>query len=93
MSAPPGRRLSRSGFKKIIRQLLDGLEIHGRSAHTFRHSFVDALVASERYRGRFDQIRRFTRHRSIDMIAVYASELDLAAEQPHFSAVFEAPAS
>ena len=84
-----GGRLSRSGLKKLIRLFLEGLGIAGHSAHSFRHSFVDALVASDRYRGRYDQIMRFTRHKSIDMIAVYASEIDMRAEQPHFSAVFD----
>ncbi len=80
-----GSRMSTRAFRGIVKNLLDNLEIQ-KSTHSFRHYFTTKLIDS--YKGDLMQVRKYTRHKGLDMLQVYNDNIETKKDLPRFYKVF-----
>ncbi len=73
-------RAIKQEFKALFKELGISKTVHG-----FRHYFMTHLLRS------FDvgTVRKFSRHKSLDMLIVYDDEIDLAEKKDRVFACFE----
>jgi len=77
-------RLNARSIKREFKALFKGLGID-KTVHGFRHYFITHLLKS------FDvgTVRKFSRHKSLDMLIVYDDEVNLAEKKDKVFACFE----
>ncbi len=80
-----GSRITTRAFRFIVKGLLDGLDIQ-KSTHSFRHYFTTKLIDS--YQGDLIQVRKYTRHKGLDMLQVYNDNITTTKDLPRFYRVF-----
>lgn len=79
-------RLTTRAIRKIIKQLLDQLDIQN-SVHGFRHYFTTTLV--KHYKGDLLAVTHYTRHSNLQMLQVYNDEINAEADLPRYYKAFE----
>ena len=69
-------RITTMTIKRDVREMLAGVGITelGKGAHAFRHFYITTLL--EKFNPR--DVRKFSRHKSLEMLIVYDDELDIA---------------
>lgn len=67
-----GERLTTRGLRLIVKEALTASDID-RTVHGFRHFFVTTLVKS--YQSDLLRVAHYSRHRSVEMLAIYNDEL------------------
>lgn len=77
-------RLSSMTIKREFKGLFDELGI-GKTTHGFRHYYVTTLLKSLDVR----DVRKFSRHRSLEMLIVYDDEIDIRHKMSKVFACFE----
>ena len=84
LSNNKSKRLTSRAIKQEFGVLFEELEIN-KTVHGFRHYFVTHLLKS------FDvgTVRKFSRHKSLDMLIVYDDEINLAEKKDKVFACFE----
>jgi len=79
-------RLTTRAIRKIIKQLLNRLEIDN-SVHGFRHYFTTTMV--EHYQGDLLAVAHYTRHKNLEMLQVYNDAINAQADLPRYYSAFE----
>jgi len=77
-------RLSTMTIKREVGALLKSLEID-KSIHGFRHYYITALLSVLEVR----DVRKFSRHRSLEMLIVYDDEIDIKHKTSNVFKCFE----
>lgn len=68
-------RITTMTIKRMVKELFEILGIDN-SAHGFRHYYVTTLLKHMEVR----DVRKFSRHRSLEMLIVYDDEIDIASK-------------
>ena len=79
-------RLTTRAIRKIIKQVLDQLEI-ANSVHGFRHYFTTTMV--KHYKGDLLAVAHYTRHKNLEMLQVYNDAINAEADLPRYYSAFE----
>lgn len=77
-------RLSTMTIKREFKELFERLEIE-KTAHGFRHYYITTLLKHLQVR----DVRKFSRHKSLEMLIVYDDEVDLRQKTVEVFACFE----
>lgn len=85
-SGEHGRRLSTRMVRFIIQKTLRGFGI-AKSTHGFRHYFTTQLIKN--YKSSLLEVKKYTRHKNIDMLEVYNDNITDQADLPRFYKTFE----
>jgi len=80
-----GSRITTRALRGIVKDLLNKLDID-KSTHSFRHYFTTKLI--ENYNGDLLQVRKYTRHKGIEMLQVYNDNILTEKDLPRFFGVF-----
>ena len=80
------RQLKPGGIYKQFRALFRQLGID-KTPHALRHSFTTRML---KFYDDILVVASYTRHRSLEMVRVYADELNKEADRPNFNKAFEA---
>ncbi len=79
-------RLTTRGIRKIVKDFFRELGID-KSTHGTRHFFVSQLIRS--YKGDLLNVKKYSRHKSLEMLIVYDDNLKLKEDLPRFYKTFE----
>jgi integrase len=77
-------RLSTMTIKREVGELLTELGIE-KTVHGFRHFYVTELLKTMDAR----DVRKFSRHRSLEMLMIYDDEVSVQAKAQHFFTAME----
>lgn len=77
-------RITTMTIKREIRLLTESLNIK-KSVHGFRHYFITTLLGKMDVR----DVRKFSRHRSLEMLIVYDDEMDVKCKFDEVQKIFE----
>lgn len=80
-----GVRISTRALRGIVKSFLNSLEID-KSTHSFRHYFTTKLI--ENYKGDLLQVKKYTRHKGIEMLTVYNDNVLTRDDLPRYYKVF-----
>lgn len=80
-----GIRMSTRALRGIVKTFLNSLEID-KSTHSFRHYFTTKLI--ENYKGDLLQVKKYTRHKGIEMLQVYNDNVLTTDDLPRYYKVF-----
>ena len=78
-------KLNPSGIKKIIKDIFGHLKID-KTTHALRHSFVNQLL---KYYDDLLVVASYSRHSNLNMIKVYADEINKELDRPKFNEAFK----
>jgi integrase len=81
-------RFSTYSIQRLFHPIFKHLNIQARTVHGFRHYYTTTLLQSLD----INTTRKFTRHRSLDMLIVYEDNLNLRAHLPKVFSSLPAPA-
>ncbi|MCB9811255.1 site-specific integrase [Candidatus Nomurabacteria bacterium] len=76
-------RLSTMTIKREFQSIFDALEI-GKSVHGFRHFYITQLLSQFDVR----DARKFSRHKSLEMLIVYDDEIDVRQKADEVAKLF-----
>ena len=79
-----GEHLSTRTIQREFESLLDDLNIN-RTVHGFRHFYITTILQNFDVR----DARKFSRHKSLEMLITYDDELDIAHRTQDVFACFE----
>ncbi len=80
-----GSRMSTRALRGIVKEFLSSLGID-KSTHSFRHYFTTKLI--ENYKGDLLQVKKYTRHKGIEMLQVYNDTVITKEDLPRYYRVF-----
>ena len=80
-----GKRMSTRALRGIVKAFLNDLDID-KSTHSFRHYFTTKLI--QNYKGDLLQVKKYTRHKGIEMLQVYNDNVLTKEDLPRFYNVF-----
>lgn len=80
-----GKRMSTRALRGIVKDFLNSLDID-KGTHSFRHYFTTKLI--ENYKGDLLQVRKYTRHRGIEMLQVYNDNVSTQDDLSRYYKVF-----
>jgi integrase len=80
-----GARMGTRALRGIVKEFLTSLGID-KSTHSFRHYFTTKLI--EDYKGDLLQVKRYTRHKGIEMLEVYNDAVITKEDLPRYYKVF-----
>jgi len=81
-----GQRLTTRGLRRIVQNLFQELGID-RTVHGTRHWFTGTLL--RHYKSDLTTVARFTRHKSLETLAIYDDEIMTEAKAGELSEVFD----